>query len=165
MILAIGNSGVYEVDAFRLVFESLEQHGQKAVLFKQDKCLEGEFLVFEIINGKAEYKIIVDGETYDINNFSAIWYMKPHLPFKLLRFEPAEYRNFINNQFKSMRVAIRSLFKEKKWLDDPWVIEKAENKIFQLHTAVGIGFKVPETIITSDKLLFCKRVHAIEIAL
>lgn len=150
MILAIGNSGVYEVDAFRLVFESLEKRGQKAILFKQDKCLEGEFLVFEIINGMVEYKIVVDGEIYSINDFSAIWYMKPHLPFKLLRFEPAEYRSFINNQFRSMRVALWSLFKEKKWLDDPWAIERAENKIVQLHVATKVAFRVPETIVTSD---------------
>ncbi|NQU84084.1 MAG: hypothetical protein HQ536_05235 [Parcubacteria group bacterium] len=150
MILAIGNSGVYEVDAFRLVVEELKSRGEKAILFKQDKCLDGEFLIFEIINGNPEYKVIVDNDAYNIRDFSAIWYMKPHLPFELLRFDPAEYRNFINSQFRSMRVALWSLFKEKKWLDNPWNIEKAENKIFQLEVAIKVGFQVPDTIITSD---------------
>ena len=130
MILAIGNSGVYEVDAFRSVFDILQQNGHKAILFKQDKCLDGEFFIFEIIDGMVVYKVTIDSIVYNLNDFSAIWYMKPHLPFELLRFEPAEYRSFINNQFRSMRVALWSLFGDKKWLDDPWAIEKAENKIF-----------------------------------
>lgn len=150
MILAIGNSGDYEFSAFNAVLAELKIKGQDAVLFKQDKCLDDEYLVFEAINEKINYLVIINGIDYDIEDFSAIWYMKPHLPLELLQFEPAEYRQFIHNQFRAMRTALWSVFQHKKWIDNPWVIEKAENKIYQLTLAKKAGLSIPDTLITSD---------------
>jgi len=152
MILSIGNSGTYEVDAFQLVVNELEKRGHKAIFFKQDKCLEGEYLVFEIINNNLIYSIVVDEKMYNIDDFSAIWYMKPHLPVSLMKFEPAEYRQFIQKQFWSMRIALWSIFRHKKWLDNPWNIQIAEDKLFQLKCAIQIGLNVPETLVTSDPI-------------
>lgn len=150
MILAIGNSGSYEVSAFNAVLAELKNIGQDAVLFKQNKCLDGEYLVFETVNGEINYRVIVDGIDYDIEDFSAIWYMKPHLPIELMQFEPAEYRQFIQRQFGAMRTALWSIFQHKKWIDDPWAIEKAENKIYQLAVAKKAGLVFPDTLVTSD---------------
>jgi len=150
MILAIGNSGVYEVDAFRSVADELALLGEDAILFKQDKCLEGEYLVFEVAGGHTSYQVVIDGREYSIGDFSAVWYMKPHLPMELMEFEPAEHRHFIHRQFLAMRTAIWSVFSGKKWIDDPWKIQKAEDKIFQIHLAAAVGFEIPDTIITSD---------------
>lgn len=150
MILSIGNSSTYEVDAFQAVVNELEKRGHKAVLFKQDKCLEGEYLVFNIINNKLVYSVVVDGKMYNIDDFSAIWYMKPHLPVSLMKFEPTEYRQFIQKQFWSMRIALWSIFCHKKWLNNPWNVQIAEDKLFQLKCAIQVGFNVPETLATSD---------------
>jgi len=150
MILAIGNSGSYEFSAFNVVLAELKNKGQEAVLFKQDKCLDGEYLVFETINGRVNYRVVIDGADYDIEDFSAIWYMKPHLPIKLMQFEPAEYRQFIQNQFRVMRTSLWSVFQHKKWIDDPWAIEKAENKIYQLTMARKARLAFPDTLVTSD---------------
>lgn len=150
MILAIGNSCVYEVSAFNAVFEILKKRGHDAILFKQDKCLEGEFLTFEVKNGQPRYYLAADGKRYDINKFSAIWYLKPHLPKELLNYPIAEYRQLINRQFYAMREAIWTIFQNKRWVNDPWAVQKSENKIFQLQAASKIDFKIPDTIITSD---------------
>jgi|TARA_Y100000031_G_scaffold155565_1_gene206726 glutathione synthase/RimK-type ligase-like ATP-grasp enzyme len=150
MILSIGNSSTYEVDAFQVVVNELEKRGHQAVLFKQDKCLEGEYLVFEVINNNLVYSIVVDGKMYNIDDFSAIWYMKPHLPVSLIKFKPVEYRQFIQKQFRSMRVALWSIFRHKKWLDNPWNVQIAEDKLFQLKCAMQVGFNIPETLATSD---------------
>jgi len=150
MILAIGNSGVYEMKAYQAVFAALERYGKTAKLFKQDKCLQGEYLHFEIIGGKAKYSVIIDGQVYDLGQFSAIWYMKPHLPRELLNYNPVEHRQFIDRQFHVLRQAIWNLCRDKKWLNDPWAIQMAESKIYQLEVAIRNGFKVPETCITSD---------------
>lgn len=150
MILAIGNSGVYEFNAFRSVVEELVILGENAILFKQDKCLEGEYLAFGVAGGRSYYNIVVDGREYSIDDFSAIWYMKPHLPIELMEFESAEYRHFIHRQFLAMRTAIWSVFSNKKWIDDPWKIQKAEDKIFQIHLAEVAGFEIPDTLVTSD---------------
>ncbi len=150
MILAIGNSGIYEVNAFKAVVAELKKRGHEAISFKQDKCLDGEYLVFEVINNKPIYSIVIDGKTYNVDDFSAIWYMKPHLPFKLINFEPVEYRQFIHRQFRAMRTALWSIFRHKKWIDDPWTIQIAENKLYQLNLATQIGFTIPDTLVTSD---------------
>lgn len=150
MILAIGNSGNYEVEAFNEVFKALERYGQKALLFKQDQCLAGEYLIYEVINGQPQYSIIIDGKDYNLEQFTSIWYMKPHLPRELRIFNPAEHRQFIDRQFYAMRQAIWNLCRTKKWLNDPWAVQVAENKIFQLDLATKAGLKVPDTLITSD---------------
>ncbi|MFH1308431.1 MAG: hypothetical protein ABIH51_00265 [Patescibacteria group bacterium] len=150
MILAIGNSSVYEMDAFKVVVTELKKRGHDAILFKQDKCLEGEYLIFEVVNGKSTYSVVIDEKVYNIDNFSAIWYMKPHLPFELLEFKPVEYRQFIHCQFRVMRIALWSIFRKKKWIDDPWTIEIAEDKLYQLNLATQIGLDVPNTLVTSD---------------
>lgn len=150
MILSIGNSGTYEIEAFRIVLDELRKNGYEAVHFKQDNCLMGEYLMYKIINGKMVYNIIIDGKTYNVNDFSGIWYMKPHLPRELINFEPVEYRYFIQRQFKAMRVALWSIFQNKKWIDNPWSIQVAEDKLYQLYIATEIGFNVPDTLVTSD---------------
>ena len=150
MILAIGNSGVYEVEAFKSVVAELKKRGHDALLFKQDKCLQGEYLVFEVVDDRVTYSVVIDEKVYNIDDFSAIWYMKPHLPFELLQFEPVEYRQFIHQQFRAMRIALWSIFCSKKWIDDPWVIQIAEDKLYQLKLATRVGFVVPDTLVTSD---------------
>ncbi|MBU3924620.1 hypothetical protein KKD57_06125 [Patescibacteria group bacterium] len=149
MILAIGNSGLWEVKMFDLVRQELQKRGKTAVLFKQDKCLEDEYMNFEVTNGLPKYTMDIDGKSYNINDFSAIWYLKPHLPRKLLEFKPEKYRHFIHKQFYEMRQAIWTLFSDKKWIDNPWAIYKAENKIYQLHIASQY-FTIPDTLVTSD---------------
>lgn len=114
MILAIGNASVYELSAFNSVCEILKQRGHKAVLFKQDKCLEGEFLTFEVINGQQRYFITIDGMQYDVNEFSAVWYLKPHLPQELLNYPIVEYRQFTHKQFYAMRESIWTIFQNKR---------------------------------------------------
>lgn len=150
MILAVGNSGSYEIAAFQAVVSELEKNGASAILFKQDKCLDGEGLFFEAHDGQTAFKVMLNNMEFNIEDFSAIWYLKPHLPTKLLRFEPAAYRQFIDRQFRKMRTALWSVFANKHWVDDPWSVEKAENKIFQMTLANRIGFTIPDTLITSD---------------
>lgn len=49
-----------------------------------------------------------------------------------------------------MRRALWSLFQHKKWIDNPWQMLIAENKLYQLKIATSVGLHVPETLITSD---------------
>jgi len=153
MILTIGNSGVYEVAAFAKVKEILQEGGEDVLLFKQDRCLENESLAFGIEHNVPFNTITIDGATYPIEDFSAIWYLHPHLPRELIDFEPKEYRHFIHRQFEEMRRALWSTFREKRWINDPWAVMAAENKAYQLHISRLVGLEVPDTIITSNPAL------------
>lgn len=152
MILAIGNSGAYEFAAYSEVVKVLKNHGHDAVLFKQDRCLEGDYLTFEVKNGLPTYHIIIDGEKYAVEDFSAVWYLKPHLPLSFFTDQAPEHHSFIRRQFDEMLRAIWTVFRNKKWLNDQWAILMAENKIYQLQKAAELGFVIPNTVITSDPL-------------
>lgn len=132
MILVIGNAGVYEWEAYSAVKHALQCRGHEAVLFRQDHCLENDFLTF--LSEKSLFKcyVMIDGRKYDVDDFSGIWYLRPHLPRALLEYEPVEHRPFLEQQFKSMRQALWVIFRDKKWLNDPWLMSIAENKSYQL---------------------------------
>lgn len=151
MILTVGNSGVYEVEAFAEVKRILEERGQSVVLFKQDKCLESDGIFYEFSEKRGgELFLIIDGVQYSTDEFSSVWYLHPHIPKSLMNFEPAEYRQFIHRQFEELRRSLWILMRDKNWINDPWAVVSADNKIFQIQMASSVGFKVPNTLITSD---------------
>lgn len=150
MILAIGNSQCLEMEAFQRVREAAQARGSDMVLFRQNRCLEGEYLVFRVDKGRPCYSFVINGQEYDSGLFSAVWYMHPTLPKQLLAYEPAEHRNFIHVQFHEMRRALWTVMGGKKWLNDPWKAAEAENKVIQLVNASRVGLSVPDTIVTSD---------------
>lgn len=150
MILAIGNSGCYETEAYLEVMRAVERRGKKMLLFKQDQCLKGEYLTYRVVGGISSYVVVIDKIEYDVNKFSTIWYMHPMLPKELLNHKQVEFRPFISAQFLEMRKALWYLLRHKKWLNDPCKASEAENKIFQLSVATQVGFEIPDTVITSD---------------
>lgn len=150
MILAIGNSGVNEINAFQLVFQALKKKGHEAVLFKQDRCLVDNFMTFSVSRGQVRYFVAIDGNEYDASQFDCIWYLKPHLPKEIMASTDPKYFQLVERQFLAMRQAMWSIFRDKKWISDPWSMQIAENKIFQLQLAARCGFDLPDTIITSE---------------
>ena len=150
MILTIGNSGVYEFEAFRAVVDALERRGSGAMFFKQDRCLDGESLRYEARNDHDAFFVRIDGTWHDVDSFSGIWLLKPHLPKALLEFKPEDKRWFIDRQFAVMRRALWSIYSHKRWLSDPFAMDRAENKIVQLRAARTVDLQIPDTVITSD---------------
>lgn len=148
-ILALGNTNAYSFGAFQEVEKAIRDRGHEIILFKQDKCLEGEYLSFSIENGVLKYTVVIDGKTYDVNEFSSIFYMNPLLPKQLLIYEPAEHRQLIHRQFRAMREGLWLIFQGSQWINDPVAIEIAENKLFQFRVASNF-FLLPDTLFTSD---------------
>lgn len=153
MILAIGNAGVYEMDMYQSVLQAIRARGSDAILFKQDRCLEGDSLTFEVRDGQPMLSVVIDGIRYDASSFSGIWYMHPQLPRELLTYEPADHRHLIHRQFQEMRQALWSACGEKRWLNDPFAAARAENKILQLRVATAAGLTSPNTLVASDPKL------------
>jgi glutathione synthase/RimK-type ligase-like ATP-grasp enzyme len=76
--------------------------------------------------------------------------MHPQIHKSLLRYEPHSHANFIERQFRELRRSLWALMGDKKWIDDPWKIQRAEGKIFQLAMAANVGLDIPDTVVTSD---------------
>jgi glutathione synthase/RimK-type ligase-like ATP-grasp enzyme len=149
VFLAIGNSTNYEHEAFGLVRDALRRLGSDAVLFCQDKCLDGAYLTFEK-RGEPRYLVTVGDQRHDVDDFDGIWYIKPQLPQALREHENHEYRMFIERQFRAMRKSLLLAFRGKRWLNEPLAMEDAENKPWQLTVASRVGLAVPDTLVTSD---------------
>lgn len=150
MILAVGNSSDKEFEAYNLIQEAIHARGEKVVLFCQDKCLEGDSIIFRSKDRVCEHVIKIDGVEYYLSEFDAVIYMHPQIHKSLLRYKPQSHANFIERQFREIRRSLWTLMSNKKWIDDPWKIQRAEGKIFQLVSASSVGLDIPDTAITSD---------------
>lgn len=158
-ILTLGTSTMFDLYPFRRVREILNDQGHDLVLFKQDKCLERDGLLFGVQDGQTQLTVVSDGMEYPAGAFGAVWNAHPKLPTELLDFSPAEYRPFIERQFTALRRALWSVLCDRTWVSNPWNCYRAENKIWQMDTAIRVGLLVPDTIITSDPqraIEFCK---------
>lgn len=152
-VLAVGNAGLYEARTFSLVADILDGRGLEVVLFRQDLCLQGETLSFHVQRNVSRYQVAIDGVSLDPSDFAAIWYLKPQLPRELLKYEPEKYRNLLAQQFLHLRQGLWSIFRTKRWVNDPWSCYIADNKLYQLHIATQVGLQVPDTVVTSDPIL------------
>ncbi len=150
MILAIATEGTRELDAFHAVAKRLEQLGKKAVLFKQDRCLDGEYMTLTADDDGVQFILDIDGESYPLTAFDTVWYMHPFVAPALLGFQPERYRHLITRQFAGMRKGLWHLMRHATWINDPWKTEAAESKIMQLDVAQRAGLRIPPTLITSD---------------
>lgn len=149
-VLAISNASAQESEVFQVVANILTSRGHEISVFKQDKCLEGETLLTRVKKGIPSYHVLIEGEEFNLNSFDAFWYMHPMLPRELILYPKIEYRQFIHNQFFAMRKTIWSLFRHKKWINDPWNIFQLEDKLYQMSIAHQVGFSIPDTVITSE---------------
>lgn len=150
MILAIGNSSDREFEAYNLIQSATRAKGGEIVIFCQDKCLDGESIIFRSKDCICEHVIKIDGIEYRLSDFDSVLYMHPQINKSLLRYEPQSHANFIERQFRELRKSLWILMSDKKWIDDPWRIQRAENKIFQLVSASSVGLNIPDTAVTSD---------------
>lgn len=150
MILAVGNSSDREFKAYTLIQEAIHGRGEEVVLFCQDKCLEGDSVIFRSKDCVCEHVIKIDGVEYRLSDFDSVLYMHPQIHKSLLRYEPHSHANFIERQFREIRRSLWTLMSDKKWIDDPWKIQRAEGKIFQLASASSVGLYIPDTAVTSD---------------
>ena len=150
MILAIGNRSDKEFEAYKLIEKIALDKGVKIVHFGQDRCLLGDSIFFEVKNGLCKYFIKVDGEVYDVDDFGSVLYFHPHPDKEILNYKPYEHANFITHQFLEMRKGLWTYLKNKKWVNDPWLMQIAEGKAYQLQVASDVGFTIPNTVMTSD---------------
>lgn len=149
-ILAISNASAQESEVFLAVADILEKRGHQIMVFRQDLCLQGESIAIEVVCNIPKYLVVIDGKKYDLDTFDAFWYMHPMLPRELILYKYTEYRHFIDSQFFALRKGLLQLFREKRWINDPWHMFMAENKPYQIRLACQTGFQMPDTLITSD---------------
>ena len=136
MILIITHKEDYTSDFL------INKLNQLKINYKRFNC--EDILKYEVtISPDFGYKIL--GES----NFKSVWYRRIKLP--QLNFTDKKEHIFVLNEIDAF---IKNLFLmiDAKWLSDPFRINQAENKLFQLKLAAEIGFLLPNTLVTNNKL-------------
>ncbi len=92
----------------------------------------------------SDFSCRILGET----RFDSVWFRRTklpdvgNLPISDQRYLLVEFDNFLKNLFATI---------DATWLSDPFLVYRAENKIYQLKAARQVGFQVPETLVTTSK--------------
>lgn len=147
MILIIGNSAD---KALTVINEIKKISKKKVVIFKADKCLEGEAVGFSLHDNKAMLFADINGEDFDLNEATSLWYWKPLLPKVLRTIKPIRHQIFIHRQFLTIWRSVASILSDRMWVNDYYKLLEAENKPYQIKLASEIGFDVPDTLVTSN---------------
>ena len=61
----------------------------------------------------------------------------------------ARDRNFVSEQFNTLIWATLRKFEVGRWINAPWAVRDAENKLVQLTAAIEAGFATPRTLVSS----------------
>lgn len=125
------------------------------------KMPESEFIVFNPseFSEKSEITYTWNGCNYDINwkenslsNIDVVWYRKPILLKPEHMHVPSKYREFAYAAYKKSVTAIYGLLGSSYWVSPYFAIQKANNKLYQHELAAANGFKIPDTIVTSNPI-------------
>lgn len=85
-----------------------------------------------------------------VSDVETVWFRKPLQP-ESTAFSVAEvYRKFVAKSWAKATKAVYALLQDCLWVSDPWLVLKANNKLWQLEEASKVGFNVPETLVTNS---------------
>ena len=93
--------------------------------------------------------LLIDGQTWDVDEFSSVWYRRPVPPVMPPEMDP---RQAAWAQIEA-REALMGLWRTLDgvlWVNHPDNNHVAESKPSQLRVAGKLGFEVPPTLITND---------------
>lgn len=104
-------------------------------------------LSIEMSNGEPT-RIVYDD--IDLSDITAIWFRKPAFPQpKDIPFNE-EYREYAANALERLFYLLYGALKNVRWMSDYYAIQRANDKGWQLQVAKELGFRIPDTLFTSD---------------
>lgn len=96
----------------------------------------------------------------DISNTSLVWYRKPRFKKPEEYLVEEEYFHYVDSSIRTICISLYTALQNAFWVSGYWEIKKSSNKPYQLGLATRLGFRVPDTLVTStseDALEFVRR--------
>lgn len=123
------------------------------------KHLKDEYIVLDpsmILGGKGltyefrpELRVIYNGKP--LQNVKSVWLRKPNEVRSHLKLNvQPDYIEYAKDALQRHFNQLQVVFNDALWISDSYAVRRASNKAFQLLVAHEVGFKVPQTIFTSD---------------
>lgn len=96
-------------------------------------------------------------EIFSCKKINSVWFRRTMLPD--LTIESEKERRYILNEIDAFMGNLFSIL-DAKWISLPSAVYLAENKLLQLKLASKLGFKIPATLVTTDKESLKKFFHS-----
>ena len=147
MILIISNRGDVTTD---LVVKRMRQRSVKFTRFNTERFPCETKCTLSVLPNGGDVTIETPKQTIHAGEVDSVWYRRPMAPdwgsTNLLH----EDRQFAEREALSFLRSVWTLLESVFWLDDPFVLARAEQKAYQLRTANTIGLKTPETLFSNN---------------
>lgn len=101
---------------------------------------------------KSEF-IILDQDmntVYDCMKFTSVYYRRPGIPEFAINGLTKGEEIFMRNEFTFFLEGLYKVLKNAIWFSPIYAIREAENKLYQLLLAKKLGFRIPNSIMTTD---------------
>lgn len=108
--------------------------------------LEGTELTYNFDGSRSE--VVYNNEVLD--NVTSVWYRKPHTIGERLMPVAELYQEYAATALRKHIEMLRVEFDDANWVSDFYAINRASNKTIQYREAARLGFRVPETSLTSS---------------
>jgi glutathione synthase/RimK-type ligase-like ATP-grasp enzyme len=143
LLLLLSNTRDLTTD---LVVGELRRSGLSFVRLNCDQVDEAH-PTFSFEPGESSFSFKSKETLFKASNVTAAYLRRPHLD-RLIdpRGPDARYR------YGEWRALLEGIYSDLsgRWLNEPYLVDLAENKVRQLRTAASLGFGIPRTIVSND---------------
>ncbi|MBB5958447.1 glutathione synthase/RimK-type ligase-like ATP-grasp enzyme [Saccharothrix tamanrassetensis] len=132
--------------------EILRRNGRTPFLFFPEDFPQRAQLSADFRQGRWSSRLRTDDGTIDLDNVKAVWWRKP-LPNRPPRsLPPVEFPYARRENDYALRGLWDLLLADPDvyWMNSPWSIRRADDKLLQMSRAAAHGLESPRTIVTND---------------
>jgi len=98
----------------------------------------------------SDNQLVVSYQGETLNNVAGVWYRKPRPLTEEMTPVGEIYKEYSLDALKRHTEVLRTQFDDAVWVSDYYNIMRASSKTLQYQTAARLGFKIPDTLLTSN---------------
>ena len=132
--------------------------GERSIYFDVSKTGSGGDVAIEFRDGHSSAQLTdAFGEAFSPEDLSSVWFRRVKIPDHFDNLALDEEQSFVlgHEFYCAWEGAFQSHF-SGTWISNPAFTRKINNKVYQLHIARKVGFKVPNTLISDDPQKICE---------
>ncbi len=133
-----------------LVAERLEETGANFARLNTDEYPGASQITTEYDGDGVTGSLRLGCRHIDFGDITTVWYRKPNPPTISDLVHQPEARSFATDESRAMLHGVYRLLSHAFWVSCPDAIRRANDKLYQLSVARGLGFEIPRTMVTND---------------
>ncbi len=133
---------------YQPVVEHLVKSGYRTIIYQADLVSDGRAECKIVLDTKGALQVIYDHHIISSRTIGAAWYRRPGV----YRDETQDigHQYSMEHERKALQDSIWTVIPKHRWLNDPYQMDIAGNKLEQLSLARKMGFLTPDTIVSNQ---------------